>query len=718
MGERRRVCSMTSRNPPQYTNIMAKDLQQIHRHDTERERRVISTLLNFVRLYPDAAEIISDDNVFYDPQNRDLFRALGDFLDDNKRFDITAFPEYVLGHRKRYPSFKDYGIGDVAAHIMELYSNYTPGDEIKEYFLSRAARIAELYVLREYQDIATKITDVISKDATITPTEIEEIAERFNQVKKVGISEFAPFYEPLTRERMADDLRKQGDGYKTGYIFTPPVKLETTIGAQRDIEQIELIIPPKQVTIVAAGTGHGKSTFLINLALRICLKYPEQKVLYLTYEEARHNVAAKFINTLCGLDLARDNRKEIKKDIELNADKNGGENMGKFILDDDFFNCPDTLKNRKRGIYRNAVKTFFDDLEGTGRLNIQYSEYSTTDLIRLIKNMKRNGRADICFIDYVQMLDKPESVSHGRNRPDELKDICNDLRKLAVDEKDGLSIVFAAQFNRDLINKNDPRLMSETLLGEGANLEHFSNTIIGLWNCAKIRLEGTTQTSKGYLATDDGGRDDKGTDYDPFARNYNKNGVALKKFLGVCNDLDEPFIFARLLKTRDGVGNGRALFNYYGNCGVIANFGDPENPSPTERLTGYYGDNPVRGDAKREPTPVWYPLIEKKDNDLNSQQTNENIPPAPLPELPTGGNQEPANKKKSKNQGVRADESDLNDLYGLTGGNKSNPDLSNATVKTSSNVPPLNRIPLPGGDEPTGDGKPFPETYNTDDLPF
>ena len=87
-------------------------------------------------------------------------------------------------------------------------------------------------------------------------------------------------------------------------------------------------------------------------------------------------------------------------------------------------------------------------------------------------------------------------------------------------------------------------------------------------------------------------------------------------------------------------------------------------------------------------------------------------------ELPTGGNQEPANKKKSKNQGVRADESDLNDLYGLTGGNKSNPDLSNATVKTSSNVPPLNGIPLPGGDEPTGDGKPFPETYNTDDLPF
>ena len=176
---------MTTRNPPQYTNIMAKDLQQIHRHDPERERRIISTLLNYVSLYPDAAEIISDDNVFYDPQNRDLFRALGDFLSDNKRFDITAFPEYVLGHRKRYPAFQNYGIGDVAAHIMELYSNYLPGDEIKEYFLSRAARIAELYVLREYQDIATKITDVISKDATITPTEIEEIAERFNQVKKI-----------------------------------------------------------------------------------------------------------------------------------------------------------------------------------------------------------------------------------------------------------------------------------------------------------------------------------------------------------------------------------------------------------------------------------------------------------------------------------------------------------------------------------------------------
>ena len=711
---------------------MAKDLQQIHRHDTERERRVISTLLNYVSLYPDAAEIISDDNVFYDPQNRDLFRALGDFLDDNKRFDITAFPEYVLGHRKRYPSFKDYGIGDVAAHIMELYSNYTPGDEIKEYFLSRAARIAELYVLREYQDIATKITDVISKDATITPTEIEEIAERFNQVKKVGISEFAPFYEPLTRERMADDLRKQGDGYKTGYIFTPPVNLDT-IGAktQNEVEQIELIIPPKQVTIVAAGTGHGKSTFLINLALRICLKYPEHKILYLTYEEARHNVAAKFINTLCGLDLARDNRKEIKKDIELNADENGSENMGNFILHDDFFNCNEQEKKRKRHIYKKAVKTFFDDLEKTGRLNIQYSEYSTTDLIRLIKNMKRNGRADICFIDYVQMLDKPESVSHGRNRPDELKDICNDLRKLAVDEKDGLSIVFAAQFNRDLINKNDPRLMSETLLGEGANLEHFSNTIIGLWNCAKIRLEGTTQTSKGYLATDSRDKDDKGTDYDPFARNYNNNGLALKKFLGVCNDLDEPFIFARLLKTRDGVGNGRALFNYYGNCGVIANFGDPENPSPTERLTGYNGDTPRRGDPKREPIPVWHPLIEKKNDDLFSQRADD-------------GNQEPVTKKKSKNQGVRADESDLNRLFGLKSGNISPAPPSNS----SPNVPPLNRIPLPwedeqtngnispappsnsspnvpplnktlpGGDEQTNGGQPFPQTDNTDDLPF
>ena len=190
----------------------------------------------------------------------------------------------------------------------------------------------------------------------------------------------------------------------------------------------------------------------------------------MSYEESAHNIDPKIINVLCGLNLAEDNRAAIANDLS-----NGG--TGAFI------NNP-TLKAQ----YTAAVKQYYD-MAAAGTLTVKYCDLDAAELCALIRNMKKRDAADVVIIDYVQLQEKESSKAHGRNRPDELKEICADLRKLANDNDFGLPVIVASQFNREVQRSNDPRTMDKTNLGESANIEHVANVILGLWNCQETNAE-------------------------------------------------------------------------------------------------------------------------------------------------------------------------------------------------------------------------------------
>jgi len=185
-------------------------------------------------------------------------------------------------------------------------------------------------------------------------------------------------------------------------------------------------------------------------------------------------------------------------------------------------------------------ETAFYKLIETGRLNIQYIDFPVDTLASYIKELRRRGLCDIAFVDYVQLLNAPIRSKY-RSREDEMKEICINLKNLAVDKEYGLPIVFGAQFNRQVKSIKD---LLPTNIGEAGDIERIANTIVALWNCQKTEDPGSDEERQKIA-------DAQGT------LEYNSSAI-----------------FAKILKRRDRCSGLKATFPFEGNTGRILDYGD------------------------------------------------------------------------------------------------------------------------------------------------
>lgn len=509
---------------------------------------------------------------FHSDVYADCFRAICDMIQGKGAYgvkygepDLMTFTEYVNTNADNYGTFRREnakGDGMLTAFVARLLDNSLSYANTE----TAVNLIVKMYVARERIRIFKEQLQQTGETFD-DPEKRKKALERLAELETLGNSRFDDFYTPSTLAGTAAALRNQGGGLKTGY----------TMGKEQNGRTIkrELKIPPKQITVIAASSGHGKTTFCYNLALRLIKNNTRPsdgkpvKVVFLTYEEPRHNIEPKIINAMAGVNLVEDNRQAIADDLAKNGD-------GSFIDNP-------TL----RAIYTAAVKEYYD-MARAGTLNVQYCDYDAADLCGLIQDLRRRDMADVVIIDYVQLQEKESSKAHGRNRQDELKEICADLRRVATDEKFGLPVIVASQFNRDVQKSNDPRTMDKTNIGESANIEHVANVILGLWNCQETNAEK-------YFATDKDGNPTTDKDGNP---KLTADGEKLTKYLHI-KHIDDPFIYARLLKSRDGINGLNMTLNYYGNCGRIDNTTDT---TPNERA-GY--DRDERTEPHNTLTPAF-----------------------------------------------------------------------------------------------------------------
>ena len=99
------------------------------------------------------------------------------------------------------------------------------------------------------------------------------------------------------------------------------------------------------------------------------------------------------------------------------------------------------------------------------------------------------------FLDYVQAIYKE---GNRKDRREELREICKDLDKTAISLD--VPFVLSAQLNREAPN---PTSMSGDNIAESADITRYANTILLLWDSARIRdiaLPGL----RAYLSTPEG----------------------------------------------------------------------------------------------------------------------------------------------------------------------------------------------------------------------
>jgi len=283
----------------------------------------------------------------------------------------------------------------------------------------------------DFKNLLTEATKLQEKGEVDKALEL--LDSRVKEVKlKDKATEFSSLLLPIKEDEVRQRLTNKPESLNSGY----------KIGGE------ELLLPSGAITVLSAPTSHGKTTFLINLALNVAQAYPDKEAYLFSYEEDSDSILINALNTYLDAPLSGNNRTTLKNNFT------GGNSR--------------TIEGKDK---------FFKELIDTKRLNIHYSNYSSDTLIEAIRYLHKHAKPGAIFIDYMQLLNLPEGKYKTYSRQEELKQICISLKDIAVET--GLPIILGAQFNRTVINQLH---LHPTKIGEAGDIERIANLIIGFWN--------------------------------------------------------------------------------------------------------------------------------------------------------------------------------------------------------------------------------------------
>jgi len=284
---------------------------------------------------------------------------------------------------------------------------------------------------RDFKNLLSEATTLQDKGEVNKALEL--ISGKVNDIKlQDKATEFSSLLLPIKQEELKQRLITKPESINSGY----------TIGGE------DLLLPSGALTILAAPTSHGKTTFLINLALNTTKSQPEKEIYLFSYEEDSDSILINALNTYLNRSLSGNNRT--------------------------------TLKNHFSGVNKTTIEgkdKFFSELIDTNRLSIHYSNYTSDILIEAIRYLHKNTNVGAVFIDYIQLLNLPNGKYKTYSRQEEIKQICIALKDIAVET--GLPIILGAQFNRTVQNQLQ---IHPTKIGEAGDIERIANLIIGFWN--------------------------------------------------------------------------------------------------------------------------------------------------------------------------------------------------------------------------------------------
>jgi replicative DNA helicase len=274
--------------------------------------------------------------------------------------------------------------------------------------------------------------------------------------------------EPFSIERLMEDLKGAPDELKTGY---PSLDKRITI-------------PQHRLTLIASRPGHGKTVFMLNILINLCLQYPNKHFLYYSYGESRQDIEIKLVNMCSETPFGRPPAEGITNNFE----------RWKYE-----FKTQDTGVLKKKMEINPEYKGLSNFLEISPRIHVVDANYNILDLIDSIKAFNSTLSIGATFIDYLQAV-RPQSALPGLSRGQQANEIANLLVDLGNETH--FPMIVSAQLAMG--EKNIPEYdgLSLDFLKDAGDPEQIANLIIGLQNYSKSEFIGsnvnTTFTSRFY----------------------------------------------------------------------------------------------------------------------------------------------------------------------------------------------------------------------------
>jgi|694.fasta_scaffold27517_12 replicative DNA helicase len=293
---------------------------------------------------------------------------------------------------------------------------------------------------KEFKKLLSEATQL--QDKGETDKALELLDKRVKEVKlQDKATEFSNLMLPIKEDELKERQANKPESLNSGYT----------------IEGEPLLLPSGAISIFTAPTSHGKTTFLINMALNVAQSNPDTETYLFSYEEDGDSILINTLNTYLDEDISLNNRRTLKS----------------------YFTTGSTeyIKDQSKEYFTATKDRFFRELIETRRLNIHYSSYNSDTLIEAIRHLHKHAKPGAIFIDYIQLLNLPEGKYKTYSRQEEIKEICIALKDVAVET--GLPIILGAQFNREVINQ---LRLHPTKIGEAGDIERIANLIVGFYN--------------------------------------------------------------------------------------------------------------------------------------------------------------------------------------------------------------------------------------------
>lgn len=268
--------------------------------------------------------------------------------------------------------------------------------------------------------------------------EIETLREilyyKPKEIQSNTIKVIEPFYNLNT---FIEDLNRTEDGVKTGYPSLDEY----------------LTIPSGAITIVMGKSSHGKTTFLLNMFLRMVEKYDKKTFLFFSYEEEQKFLNVKMINILA-------------QDL-INKNNNFTEIMN-------------YIKGRDRFTKRDKIEkaiSMIDNYVNQKRLGLIYNTLDIDSLYNQIKLIQNNNELEIggVFIDYIQRI---PINGKFQQRQLELQAISNKILETSIDLS--IPIILGAQVNKEV--RGIPK---DKDVRESGDILNNANLVLSIYNPAK-----------------------------------------------------------------------------------------------------------------------------------------------------------------------------------------------------------------------------------------
>lgn len=385
--------------------------------------------------------------------------------------------------------------------------------------IKKATKLEEQRI--NYLDTTARIQAQL-KEGKITINEAADATSKLTQsIKETGI-DYDRYLTPTNWDAQIKAALAQPEGLETGYFTTDDTAKIARATQEGKPNQCKLLLPAKAVTVVAGRSGHGKTMYMLNLAMQVILHQPGQRFYYFTYEMPEDQLLLRALNTYVGITVGQVSAYQASALYAV------------FTKNDYQY-----IKEAKRVDTKRAVNEFRAIIDNGQLVLRDVMGVHVEDLAGIVKMIHKQGQIHGLFIDYIQRINSKKVTKAGGI--DTLKQVSNVFNEMA--NETGLPIITGAQFNREVQHIAD---ISEYSLREADDITHMAALILGIWN-------------NNYALTERKGKSQS----DPEADEYNN-----KKSL-----YHHPnTIYTKVVKYRFGEIGAECLLTYNGNTQSLFNY--------------------------------------------------------------------------------------------------------------------------------------------------